>query len=276
MQEYEQLFHESDDIAWIAKIDKRYAWLKRHLLDFENRLGKVFPLDWEVSERMTIQFCIISRDNLATLMQKRRTEIDVKLLLYAISKTQQFELLLAKRFNGLVLAAMNITKQSRAPKIVAIDDKPANPADTDASQIGNSPFIGLIGACFEPLLDIYTDSIDRNLVELIERFVMEHNKTKAEFDPITNNSTVFPRFVLLNLILLKLRFVISFSLFIYSQLRRSICILQKMFGAMHSIKHGETNVPIDANFQKISSRICEQNFGAKNTKSNSTSHFIGN
>lgn len=195
MQEYEQLFHESDDIAWIAKIDKRYAWLKRHLLDFENRLGKVFPVDWEVSERITIQFCIITRDSLAALMQKRRTEIDVKLLLYAISKTQQFELLLAKRFNGLVLAEMNITKKSRAPKMVAIDDKPANPADTDASQIGNSPFIGLIGACFEPLLDIYTDSIDRNLAELIERFVIEHNKTKAEFDPITNNSTVFPRFV---------------------------------------------------------------------------------
>ena len=194
MQEYEQLFHESDDIAWIAKIDKRYAWLKRHLLDFENRLGKVFPVDWEVSERMTIQFCIITRDSLAALMQKRRTEIDVKLLLFAISKTQQFELLLAKRFNGLVLASMNITKKARAPKIVSIDDKPANSADTDASQIGNSPFIGLIGVCFEAFLDIYTDSIDRNLAELIERFVLENSKTKAEFDPITNNSTVFPRF----------------------------------------------------------------------------------
>lgn len=164
------------------------------MLDFENRLGKVFPVDWEVSERMTIQFSIITRDSLAALMQKRRTEIDVKLLLYAISKTQQFELLLAKRFNGLVLASMNITKQARAPKIVSIDDKPA-PNDTDAIQIGNSPFIGLIGVCFESFLDIYTDSIDRNLAELIERFVLENSTTKAEFDPIINNSTVFPRFV---------------------------------------------------------------------------------
>lgn len=195
MQEYEQLFHESDDIAWIAKIDKRYAWLKRHLLDFENRLGKVFPVDWEVSERITIQFCIITRDNLAALMQKRRTEIDVKLLLFAISKTQQFELLLAKRFNGLVLAAMNLTKPARKPKIIPIDDKPTNPGDADTSQIGDSPFIGLIGICFETFLDIYTDSIDRNLAELIERFVFDNSKTKAEFDPITNNSTVFPRFV---------------------------------------------------------------------------------
>lgn len=192
MQEYEQLFHESDDVAWIAKIDKRYAWLKRHLLDFENRLGKVFPVDWEVSERITIQFCLLTRDNLTALMQKRRTEIDVKLLLFAISKTQQFELLLAKRFNGLILASMNITKKPRSAKIVSIDDKPNNINDADASQIGNSPFVGLIGVCFEPFLDIYTDSIDRNLADLIERFVLDNSKTKTEFDPITNNSTVYP------------------------------------------------------------------------------------
>lgn len=127
-------------------------------------------------------------------MQKRRTEIDVKLLLFAISKTQQFELLLAKRFNGLILASMNITKKSRPVKVIPIDDKHANPVDADASQIGNSPFIGLIGACFEALLDIYTDSIDRNLADLLDRFVADNIKTKTEFDPITNNSTVFPRF----------------------------------------------------------------------------------
>jgi hypothetical protein len=36
-------------------------------------------------------------------MSKRRTEIDVKLLLYAINKTYQFQDLLGKRFNGSTL-----------------------------------------------------------------------------------------------------------------------------------------------------------------------------
>lgn len=192
MQEYEQLFQDNEDIAWITKIDKRYAWLKRHLLDFENRLGKVFPLDWEVSERITIQFCLTTRDGLASLMQKRRMEIDVKLLLFAISKTQQFELLLAKRFNGLVLASMNLTKSPGSPKVLPVDEKGAN--DIDLGQIADSPFVGLISACFEGLLDIYTDSVDRNLAEIMDRFIAE-NRSKVEFDPIANNSTVFPRFV---------------------------------------------------------------------------------
>lgn len=169
--------------------------MKRHLLDFENRLGKVFPVDWEVSERITIQFCSLTRDGLAALMQKRRTEIDVKLLLFAISKTQQFELLLAKRFNGTILASMNLTKTSRTPKVIQIDEKVTNIAE-DISQIGSSPFIGLISVCFEVFLDIYTDSVDRNLADIMERFVMDMNsKTKNEFDSMTNNSTVFPRYV---------------------------------------------------------------------------------
>lgn len=40
LQEYNHLFQETEDTAWLDKIDKRYAWLKKHLLEFEERLGK--------------------------------------------------------------------------------------------------------------------------------------------------------------------------------------------------------------------------------------------
>lgn len=198
LQEYEQLFHENEDIAWISKIDKRYAWLKRHLLDFEERLGRIFPADWEVSERITAQFCIQTRDSMAAIMQKRRTEIDVKLLLFAIAKTQQFELLLAKRFNGTTLASNTVV----APKVIVQNvseveandapNKQGNGPNDDEAVNSTSPFFGLIGVCFEPFLDIYTESVDRNLAEIMERFVQDNIATKGAFDPIANNSTVFP------------------------------------------------------------------------------------
>lgn len=61
LEEYVQLFHENQDIAWLDKIDKRYAWIKRNLLDFEDKYGKVFPMDWELSERIAVHFCNITR-----------------------------------------------------------------------------------------------------------------------------------------------------------------------------------------------------------------------
>jgi vacuolar protein sorting-associated protein 53 len=159
------LFHENQDISWLDKIDKRYAWIKRHLLDFEDKYGSVFPDAWEVSERIVVEFCSITRSELSKIMQRRRTEIDVKLLLFAINKTSQFEDLLGKRFSGGTL------NEGSSGKVVKSEKKvPVESTEDDPSPL-SSPFRNLIGECFKPYLDIYTESIDRNLSDLIEKFL---------------------------------------------------------------------------------------------------------
>uniref|UniRef100_A0A182JC63 Vacuolar protein sorting-associated protein 53 homolog n=1 Tax=Anopheles atroparvus TaxID=41427 RepID=A0A182JC63_ANOAO len=154
LQEYVQLFHENQDIAWLDKIDKRYAWVKRHLLDFEEKFGTVFPADWEVSERITVQFCTITREELSKIMARRRQEIDVKLLLFAIQKTSNFEQLLDKRFNGTTLVE----------------------ATSEEVRKERDSFSNLIGSCFKPYLDIYTDSIGRELTALVEQFAQQNQQ----------------------------------------------------------------------------------------------------
>lgn len=178
LQEYIQLFHENQDIAWLDKIDKRYAWIKRHLLDFEDKYGSIFPVDWEVSERITVEFCNITKSELSNIMAKRRTEIDVKLLLFAINKTYQFEDLLGKRFNGSTLEeTFGIKFRKTGEKKIGELEKDkeggnGSPSQNlDISNIPLSPFRDLIAVSFKPYLDIYTDSIDRNLNDLIEKFL---------------------------------------------------------------------------------------------------------
>lgn len=61
LAEYMQLFQENQDSAWLDKIEKRYAWFKRHLLDMEEKFGTLFPPDWELSERLSVQFCRVTR-----------------------------------------------------------------------------------------------------------------------------------------------------------------------------------------------------------------------
>ena len=43
------------------KIDRRYAWIKRFLVDFEEKFGKMFPPSWDVSERICVEFCELTR-----------------------------------------------------------------------------------------------------------------------------------------------------------------------------------------------------------------------
>lgn len=61
LSEYVHLFHEAEDVAWIDKLDRRYAWFKKNLLSIEDKFGAMFPADWELSEQITVEFCSITR-----------------------------------------------------------------------------------------------------------------------------------------------------------------------------------------------------------------------
>ena len=73
------------------------------LLKSSERMGNMFPPDWEVSERIAVEFCDITRKEIEKLMFKRKHELDTKLLLFAIQKTVNFESLLSRRFTGVTL-----------------------------------------------------------------------------------------------------------------------------------------------------------------------------
>jgi len=124
------LFDENQDFAWLDKIDRRYAWIKKHLLDFESKFKSIFPPDWEISERITVQFCHVTREDLTKLMNKRRNEIDVKLLLYAIQRTSNFETLIAKRFIGSTLETTDV-KNATVSNEEVVDKVPGNPFEED-------------------------------------------------------------------------------------------------------------------------------------------------
>uniref|UniRef100_A0A0B7A4F2 Vps53 N-terminal domain-containing protein n=1 Tax=Arion vulgaris TaxID=1028688 RepID=A0A0B7A4F2_9EUPU len=124
LSEYVVLFAEDQDASWLDKIDRRYAWIKRALVDFEEKFGHLFPPDWEVSEMICVEFCHNTRKELSKIMLKRRHEIDVKLLLFAIQRTGNFETLIAKRFTG-------VTMQKQPP----VNPTPVLPSQPVQSQI---------------------------------------------------------------------------------------------------------------------------------------------
>ncbi|KAL2096130.1 hypothetical protein ACEWY4_008278 [Coilia grayii] len=184
LSEYLVLFQENQDVAWLDKIDRRYAWIKRQLVDYEEKYGRMFPEEWCMTERIAVEFCHITRTELAKLMRTRAREIEVKLLLFAIQRTTNFEGLLAKRFSGCTLSdvpgkrpdtpleSTNPFLEDEAGEDTASEkdedlDKPKKPKAPD------NPFHGIVSKCFEPHLYVYIESQDKNLGELIDRFVAD-------------------------------------------------------------------------------------------------------
>lgn len=221
LTEYKHLFGSGETVAWLDCIEKRFDWLKKHLMNFEDRLGRVFPPDWEISERITVRFCQITREELASLIASRVTEVDVKLLLYVIQKTTQFESLLSRRFSGTTICLerhLSSTQQTSTPSADNTDamnpfvesapdpSDATNPflqSDGDTADAGNpappvprsrpaEPFVGLISSCFEPHLNIYVDSQDRNLCDLMDRFVQDIKSRGMPCDADSDNSSGVP------------------------------------------------------------------------------------
>uniref|UniRef100_A0AC11DZK8 VPS53 subunit of GARP complex n=1 Tax=Ovis aries TaxID=9940 RepID=A0AC11DZK8_SHEEP len=196
LSEYLVLFQENQDVAWLDKIDRRYAWVKRQLVDYEEKYGRMFPREWYMAERIAVEFCHITRTELAKIMRTRAKEIEVKLLLFAIQRTTNFEGFLAKRFSGCTLTDGTLKKLESPPASTNpfLEDEPAAEMEELALEKGDleqpkkpkapdNPFHGIVSKCFEPHLYVYIESQDKNLGELIDRFVADF---KAQGPPKPN------------------------------------------------------------------------------------------
>ncbi|KAF2984116.1 hypothetical protein EK904_010471, partial [Melospiza melodia maxima] len=191
LSEYLVLFQENQDI------DRRYAWIKRQLVDYEEKYGRMFPAEWCMTERIAVDFCHITRAELSKIMRTRAKEIEVKLLLFAIQRTTNFEGLLAKRFSGCTLADGTGQKKPEVPPPstnpfledetgAETDEIVMEKSDTDKPKkpkVPDNPFHGIVSKCFEPHLYVYIESQDKNLGELIDRFVADF---KAQGPPKPN------------------------------------------------------------------------------------------
>ncbi|XP_027198394.2 vacuolar protein sorting 53 [Dermatophagoides pteronyssinus] len=153
--EYKALFQDNQDIAWLDKIDQRFAWLKKHLIIFEDKIGFLFPPAWELSECIAVEFCKITRQDLIQVMNNRFIELDVNILLPAISKATAFEKLLQQRFSGSTISRQEKTNSKNV-------------------------FTGLITSCFENYLNIYVEAQDKNFEKLINQFVLDEQTKKQQ------------------------------------------------------------------------------------------------
>ncbi|CDW54396.1 Vacuolar protein sorting-associated protein 53-li ke protein [Trichuris trichiura] len=98
LTEYTILFDDTQDDAWLDKIDLRYGWFRDRLIEFESKYATIFPSDWDMPKRLALEFVKLTGDMLEKVTAKRIAEIDSKLLIFAIQRTLNFEVLMSKRF----------------------------------------------------------------------------------------------------------------------------------------------------------------------------------
>lgn len=170
LTDYDMLFHESLEPSWLDKVDRRYSWMKRSLLNYEEECAAIFPLDWYMPERICIEFCKMTKKGLSNVMKAKSDQLEVKLLLFAIQKTTAFEKFLAQRFVSSTYIASLVPKKVKPKKETEEEEEQesVNKVTQDSS-----PFLGMVSRCFEPHLNVYIESQDKNLFDLMASFVTD-------------------------------------------------------------------------------------------------------
>lgn len=148
--DYRSKFTLSAEISWIDSVDQRYTWLKKILVDLDQK--HLMPTDWDMARKMSEAFCQQTRTDLCSTMRRNRPMITVQLLKYLIERTTCFEIILANKFP--ISASLEATGSQ-------------HPFD----------FIGSISYGFREFLDIYVESVREDLKGSIDRFAAELRNT---------------------------------------------------------------------------------------------------
>ncbi|KAG0305385.1 Vacuolar protein sorting-associated protein 53 [Dissophora globulifera] len=146
LRAYRSVFKPNEEVSALDNTSRRYAWLKRLLKIHDEEHAHIFPAAWDVSRVLCMQFCQITRNDLANILAKTASTVDVPLLLQVLQLTLEFETQLENRF------------LSRD-----VDDALNDDSDT-------AGFAESISPCFEPYLSLYIDAEDKALEEKILGF----------------------------------------------------------------------------------------------------------
>eukprot|EP01134_Creolimax_fragrantissima_P003390 CFRG3390T1 len=98
LSDYYSVFADGEEVSSLNKVERRYAWAKRVVSDYEECCTGVFPASWRMNEAIFYQFCLTWRRTLVTLLTKHKSTLDVDLLLQLLQKTVTFEKYLTSRF----------------------------------------------------------------------------------------------------------------------------------------------------------------------------------
>ncbi|KAF9940765.1 Vacuolar protein sorting-associated protein 53 [Modicella reniformis] len=149
LRAYRSIFKPNEEVSALDNTSRRYAWLKRLLKIHDEEHAHIFPSAWDVSHVLCVQFCQITRADLADILVKTSSTIEVPLLLQVLQLTLDFEAQLENRFlNRDVEFALN-------------------------GEVESAGFTESISPCFEPYLSLYIEAEDKALGEKINGFKLQ-------------------------------------------------------------------------------------------------------
>ena len=88
----------ADDNSSLSNIDRRFAWLRRKLKEYQKNYENIFPDTWALEPMLANEFCKTTKLHIDQILSEEAHDIDISTMINALQKTQKFERQLVERF----------------------------------------------------------------------------------------------------------------------------------------------------------------------------------
>ena len=145
LSDYQDVFR-SSELFNLESLQKRLPWLYRVFTEFDRSHRRIFPDHWQVDYALCSEACAITVADLVKILKKRGEDVDLLRLQAAVQQTRQFELDLARRFDG-----------ERRPELV-------------------------LSMAFEPYLSLFVQAHDQEIGEFVSGLPGASKLVLGDFD----------------------------------------------------------------------------------------------
>jgi len=172
---YTELFGPGKPAGELRQTDRRYAWLRRTLREYEEQFGNIFPKPWGVPAVLSRDFCLLTKDHLRGVLKAQNNSMDINALVGALQKTIAFEQELQVRFGNVAETITDGSSQGAGMDANAIkmrykaerDAKDSKSPKFKSMSIVKMDFRKLISSVFYPYLGQYVQLERENIAKLL-------------------------------------------------------------------------------------------------------------
>ena len=177
LEGYKDIFQPPKEASGLETAERRFAWLKRTLREFDDKYKSQFPESWRVPCGLCDLFCHVTRQHLVEILDTSHHTVDPELMVRVLLKSIDFENELARKWS-VDVEPEETGGAAPAQLLLKYPDVLSNKAGGSGRSASSKPakepaefaprFRGIISECFDAYLSTWVKHEEKQLVEVLQ------------------------------------------------------------------------------------------------------------
>ena len=184
LEGYKDIFQPPKEASGLETAERRFAWLKRTLREYDDKYKSQFPESWRVPCGLCDLFCHVTRQHLVEILDTTHHMVDPELMVRVLLKSIEFENELARKWASETTDDDPVTPETsrlssvmpllKYPDVLSVKagGKSSNIMPETNENPGSDQFAprfrGIISECFDAYLGTWVRHEEKQLLEVLQ------------------------------------------------------------------------------------------------------------